>query len=37
VNSNVLAEMVQRVVLNNENVKQVVGDTTKKVEDIMKA
>lgn len=34
--SNALAEMVQRVTLNNENPKKVVGDTAKKIERIMK-
>lgn len=37
VNSNVLAEMVQRVVLNGENAKLVIGDTAKKIAGIMKA
>ncbi len=37
VQSGVLAEMVQRVVLNNEDVKTVVGDTAKKIEAIVKA
>jgi multiple sugar transport system substrate-binding protein len=35
--SDVLSEMVQRVVLNNENTKAVVGDTAKKLEAIMKS
>jgi multiple sugar transport system substrate-binding protein len=35
--SNVIAELVQRVVLNGENAKATVGDTAKKLEDIMKA
>jgi multiple sugar transport system substrate-binding protein len=35
--SNVLAEMVQRVVLNNEAPKQVVGATAKKLEALMKS
>ena len=37
VNSGVLAEMVQRVVLNNENPKTVLGDTAKKIEKIVKS
>lgn len=36
VNSGVLAELVQRVVLNNEDAKTVLGETAKKIEDIMK-
>ncbi len=36
VNSDVIAEMVQRVCLNNEDAKQVVGDTAKKIEAIVK-
>ena len=35
--SDVLSEMVQRVTLNNENTKAVVGDTAKKLEAIMKS
>lgn len=35
--SNVLAELVQRVVLNNEAPKAVVGATAKKLETLMKA
>jgi multiple sugar transport system substrate-binding protein len=35
--SDVLSEMVQRVVLNNENTKAVMGDTAKKLEVIMKS
>lgn len=35
--SNVLAEMVQRVVLNNEAPKPVIGATAKKLEALMKA
>ena len=34
--SNVLSEMVQRVALNGENTKTVLGDTAKKLEAIMK-
>lgn len=37
VNSHVIAEMVQRVCLNNENPKVVLGETAKKIEEIMKA
>lgn len=37
VNSGVLAEMVQRVVLNNESPKTVLGDTAKKIEELMKS
>ena len=37
VQSGVLAEMVQRVVLNNEDAKSVIGDTAKKIEGIVKA
>lgn len=36
VNSGVLAEMVQRIVLNDENPKTVLGDTAKKLEEIVK-
>ena len=36
VNSDVIAELVQRVCLNDENPKQVVGETAKKIEAIMK-
>jgi len=35
--SNVLAEMVQRVVLNNEDIKTVLGDTATKLDALMKA
>ena len=35
--SNVIAELVQRVVLNNEDPKATVGDTAKKLEALMKA
>jgi multiple sugar transport system substrate-binding protein len=35
--SNVLAEMVQRVVLNNEAPKPVIGATAKKLEALIKA
>ncbi|MGE0239590.1 MAG: ABC transporter substrate-binding protein [Parvibaculaceae bacterium] len=34
--SNVIAELVQRAVLNGEDAKQVVGDTAKKLEGLMK-
>ena len=34
--SDVLSEMVQRVVLNGENTKTVLGDTAKKLEGMMK-
>jgi multiple sugar transport system substrate-binding protein len=37
VNSGVLAELVQRVCLNNENPRQALGDAAKRVEQIMKA
>ena len=37
VNSGVIAEMVQRVVLNDEDVDAVVGETAKKIEEIAKA
>lgn len=36
VNSGILAELVQRVVLNNEKPRTVLGDTAKKIEAIMK-
>ncbi len=36
VGSGVIADMVQRVVLNGENADQVIGDTAKAIEDIMK-
>jgi multiple sugar transport system substrate-binding protein len=36
VNSGVLAELVQRVVLNNEDPKETLKDTAKKIEAIMK-
>ena len=35
--ADVLAEMVQRVVLNGEDKKAVLGDTAKKLEAIMKS
>ncbi len=35
VNSGVIAELVQRVILNDENVDQVLGETTARIEDIM--
>lgn len=35
VNSGVIAELVQRVVLNDENVDQVLGETTARIEEIM--
>ena len=35
VNSDVIAEMVQRVILNDENVDQVLGETTARIEEIM--
>jgi multiple sugar transport system substrate-binding protein len=34
--SNVLAEMVGRVVINGENTKTVLGDTATKLADLMK-
>jgi multiple sugar transport system substrate-binding protein len=34
--SNVIAELVQRAVLNGEDTKAVVGDTAKKLEALMK-
>ncbi|NIZ09314.1 ABC transporter substrate-binding protein [Pseudooceanicola sp. HF7] len=37
VNSGVIAEMVQRVVLNDENVDVVLGETASRIEDIMGA
>ena len=37
VGSDVLAEMVQRIVLNGEDTSQVIGETSKAIEDIMKA
>ena len=37
VNSGVLAEMVQRVVLNNEKIRSVLADTAGRIESIMKA
>ncbi len=37
VGSGVLAEMVQRIVLNDEDATQVIGETAKAIEDIMKA
>jgi multiple sugar transport system substrate-binding protein len=36
VNSDVIAEMVQRVCVNGENAKAVVGETAKKIAEIMK-
>ena len=36
VGSGLIAEMVQRVILNGENVDQVIGETAKGIEDIMK-
>lgn len=36
VNSGVLAEMVQRVVLNDEDIRRVLADTAKQIESIMK-
>ncbi|MBT52169.1 MAG: hypothetical protein CMF72_01930 [Mameliella sp.] len=35
VNSGVIAEMVQRIVLNDENVDAVLGETAKRIEEIM--
>ena len=35
--SNVIAELVQRVVLNGEDAKGTVGDTAKKLDALMKA
>ncbi|MCC1493129.1 ABC transporter substrate-binding protein [Cognatishimia sp. F0-27] len=35
VNSGVIAELVQRVVLNDENADQVLGETTARIEEIM--
>jgi multiple sugar transport system substrate-binding protein len=35
--SDVLSEMVQRVALNGEDKKMVIGDTAKKLEEIMKS
>ncbi|MEM7124663.1 MAG: ABC transporter substrate-binding protein, partial [Pseudomonadota bacterium] len=35
INSNVISEMVQRVVLNDENVDQVLSDTSSRLEEIM--
>ncbi|KAA9008808.1 ABC transporter substrate-binding protein [Histidinibacterium aquaticum] len=35
VNSGVIAEMVQRVVLNDENVDEVLGETASRIEEIM--
>ena len=35
--ADVLSEMVQRVALNNENTKMVIGNTAKKLEAIMKS
>jgi multiple sugar transport system substrate-binding protein len=37
VNSGILAELVQRVCLNNENPKQALGDASKRIEQIMKS
>ncbi len=36
VNSDVISEMVQRVCINDENPKTVLGETAKKISDIMK-
>ena len=36
VNSGILAEMVQRVVLNNENIRSVLSTTAGRIEKIMK-
>ena len=35
--SHVMAELVQKVVLNNENPRQVLGDTARRLEEIMKS
>ncbi len=35
INSNVISEMVQRVVLNDENVDDVLSDTSSRLEEIM--
>lgn len=35
INSNVIAEMVQRVILNDENVDQVLSDTSSRIEEIV--
>lgn len=35
VNSGVIAEMVQRIVLNDENTDEVLGETAKRIEEIM--
>ena len=35
INSNVISEMVQRIVLNDENADQVLGETTARIEEIM--
>ena len=32
-----MAELVQKVVLNNENPRQVLGDTARRLEEIMKS
>ena len=37
VGSGAIADMVQRVVLNGENADQVIGETSKAIEDIMKS
>ncbi len=37
VNSNVLAEMVQRVCLNDENIATVVGETADRIDEIMRS
>lgn len=37
VNSNALAEMVQRVALNGEDIRTVVGETARRIDEIMKA
>ena len=35
ISSNLLAEMVQRVVLNDKNVSRVIGDTARKIEAVV--
>jgi multiple sugar transport system substrate-binding protein len=37
VNSGILAEMVQRVVLNNENIRSVLSETAGQIDEIMKS
>ncbi len=37
ISSEAISEMGQRVALNNENIKTVIGDTAKKLEAIMKS